>query len=160
VAVLDTPVLGSVPSVTAGRLVIFAGGDRAVFDRSTELLSILGAPIYLGPSGTGAWLKLVSNAASIATLVALGELLALTDRAGIEIEPSQSRRSFTRGDVRRIAPRTAGRDILDPGSPDDDFANRPAGERGPTSEWIFIASPLTSPAGYEAGLGDRARRVR
>jgi len=86
VPVLDAPVLGSVPSVETGKLVILAGGDRAVFDRHTELLSILGTPIYLGPSGSGAWLKLVNNAASTATLVALGELLALTDRAGLEID--------------------------------------------------------------------------
>jgi len=86
VAVLDAPVLGSVPSVESGKLVILAGGDRAVFDRHTELLSILGTPIYLGASGSGAWLKLVNNAASTATLVALGELLALTDRAGLGID--------------------------------------------------------------------------
>jgi 3-hydroxyisobutyrate dehydrogenase len=86
VAVLDAPVLGSVPSVESGKLVILAGGDRAVFDRHAELLSILGTPIYLGASGSGAWLKLVNNAASTATLVALGELLALTDRAGLEID--------------------------------------------------------------------------
>jgi 3-hydroxyisobutyrate dehydrogenase-like beta-hydroxyacid dehydrogenase len=86
VAVLDAPVLGSVPSVESGKLVILAGGDRAVFDRHTELLSILGTPIYLGPSGSGAWLKLANNAASTATLVALGELLALTDRAGLGID--------------------------------------------------------------------------
>jgi 3-hydroxyisobutyrate dehydrogenase len=86
VAVLDAPVLGSVPSVETGKLVILAGGDRAVFDRHAELLSILGTPIYLGASGSGAWLKLVNNAASTATLVALGELLALTDRAGLEID--------------------------------------------------------------------------
>jgi 3-hydroxyisobutyrate dehydrogenase-like beta-hydroxyacid dehydrogenase len=86
VAVLDAPVLGSVPSVESGRLVILAGGDHAVFDRHTELLSLLGTPMYLGSSGSGAWLKLVNNAASTATLVALGELLALTDRAGLGID--------------------------------------------------------------------------
>jgi 3-hydroxyisobutyrate dehydrogenase-like beta-hydroxyacid dehydrogenase len=86
VPVLDAPVLGSVPSVETGKLVILVGGNRAVFDRHTELLSILGTPVYLGPSGSGAWLKLVNNAASTATLVALGELLALTDRAGLGID--------------------------------------------------------------------------
>ena len=84
--VLDAPVLGSVPSVETGKLVIFAGGDRAVFDRHAELLAVLGTPMYVGPSGSGAWLKLVNNAASTATLVALGELLALTDRAGLGID--------------------------------------------------------------------------
>ena len=86
VAVLDAPVLGSVPSVESGSLVILVGGDHAVFERHTELLALLGRPIYVGPSGSGAMLKLVNNAASIATLVALGELLALTDRAGLGID--------------------------------------------------------------------------
>jgi 3-hydroxyisobutyrate dehydrogenase len=86
VPVLDAPVLGSVPSVETGKLVILAGGDREVFDRHTELLATLGTPVYLGASGSGALLKLVNNAASTATLVALGELLALTDRAGLGID--------------------------------------------------------------------------
>lgn len=86
VAVLDAPVLGSVPSVEAGRLVILAGGDREVFDRHADLLSLFGTPMYLGRSGSGAWLKIVGNAASIATLVAVGELLTLTDRAGLPID--------------------------------------------------------------------------
>jgi 3-hydroxyisobutyrate dehydrogenase len=86
VAVLDAPVLGSVPSVESGSLVILAGGDHAVFEHHTELLALFGRPIYAGSSGSGAMLKLVNNAASIATLVALGELLALTDRAGLGID--------------------------------------------------------------------------
>ena len=86
VVVLDAPVLGSVPSVESGSLVILAGGERAVFDRHTELLSLLGTPIYVGPSGSGAWLKLVNNAAGTAALVAVGELLALTDRAEIDLD--------------------------------------------------------------------------
>jgi 3-hydroxyisobutyrate dehydrogenase-like beta-hydroxyacid dehydrogenase len=86
VAVLDAPVLGSVPSVEAGRLVIFVGGDRDVFDRHASLLALLGTPMYLGRSGSGAMLKLVNNAAGTAALVAVGELLALTDRAEIDLD--------------------------------------------------------------------------
>ena len=84
VVLLDAPVLGSVPAVEAGRLSILVGGDRAAFDRHADLLAILGTPTYVGPSGTGATLKLVANAATIATLVAVGELLAMTDRAGVD----------------------------------------------------------------------------
>jgi 3-hydroxyisobutyrate dehydrogenase len=84
--VLDAPVLGSVPSVQAGRLVIFVGGDRDVFERHADLLGILGTPMYLGASGSGAMLKLVNNAAGIAALVAVGELLSLTDRAGLDLD--------------------------------------------------------------------------
>jgi 3-hydroxyisobutyrate dehydrogenase-like beta-hydroxyacid dehydrogenase len=70
--------------VEAGRLVIFVGGDRDVFDRHADLLGLLGTPMYLGASGSGAMLKLVNNAAGTAALVAVGELLALTDRAGLD----------------------------------------------------------------------------
>jgi len=86
VAVLDAPVLGSVPSVETGRLVIFVGGDREVFERYADLLGLLGTTMYLGASGSGAMLKLVNNAAGIAALVAVGELLALTDRAGLDLD--------------------------------------------------------------------------
>jgi 3-hydroxyisobutyrate dehydrogenase len=86
VAVLDAPVLGSVPSVENGSLVILAGGDHAVFERHTELLALFGRPIYVGPSGSGAMLKLVNNAAGTAALVAVGELLGLTDRAEIDLD--------------------------------------------------------------------------
>jgi 3-hydroxyisobutyrate dehydrogenase len=86
VAVLDAPVLGSVPSVESGSLVILAGGDPTVFERHTELLALFGRPIYVGPSGSGAMLKLVNNAAGTAALVAVGELLGLTDRAEIDLD--------------------------------------------------------------------------
>jgi 3-hydroxyisobutyrate dehydrogenase len=84
VAVLDAPVLGSVPSAESGRLTILAGGGREVFERHRDLLAVLGTPVHLGPTGVGASMKLVANAATIATLVAVGELLALTDRMGLD----------------------------------------------------------------------------
>ena len=84
VTLLDAPVLGSVPAVEAGRLSILVGGEREVFERHADLLAVLGTPVHVGPSGVGAMLKLLANAATISTLVTVGELLALTDRAGIE----------------------------------------------------------------------------
>lgn len=84
VAVLDAPVLGSVPAAEAGSLSILVGGDRDVATRAEPVLRAVGTPMHVGPSGAGALLKLVTNAASISTLVTLGELLALTDRAGLD----------------------------------------------------------------------------
>jgi 3-hydroxyisobutyrate dehydrogenase len=112
VPVLDAPVLGSVPSVESGTLVIFVGGEREVFDRHADLLSLLGTPMYLGGSGSGAMLKLVNNAAGTAALVAVGELLALTDRAGID--PDVALDSMAAGPlaslIERWRPRLSGED--------------------------------------------------
>ena len=112
VPMLDAPVLGSVPSVESGTLVIFVGGDRDVFDRHADLLSLLGTPRYLGGSGSGAMLKLVNNAAGTAALVAVGELLALTDRAAID--PDVALDSLSAGPlaslIERWRPRLTGED--------------------------------------------------
>jgi 3-hydroxyisobutyrate dehydrogenase/2-hydroxy-3-oxopropionate reductase len=86
VAVLDAPVLGSVPHAQAGTMTILVGGDAAVLTRNADLLGVLGTPIHVGPSGAGAALKLANNAAVMSALVGLGEVLALTDRAGIDPE--------------------------------------------------------------------------
>jgi 3-hydroxyisobutyrate dehydrogenase len=83
-AVVDAPVLGSVPAAESGRLAILVGGDRDAAERVEHLLAALGTPMYVGRSGSGALLKLITNAATISTLVGLGELLSLTDRAGLD----------------------------------------------------------------------------
>jgi 3-hydroxyisobutyrate dehydrogenase-like beta-hydroxyacid dehydrogenase len=83
-AVLDAPVLGSVPQATAGALQILVGGDPAVLARHAELLGALGTVRHVGGPGAGAAVKLVANAATISALAGLGELLAFTDRAGID----------------------------------------------------------------------------
>jgi 3-hydroxyisobutyrate dehydrogenase-like beta-hydroxyacid dehydrogenase len=77
-------VLGSVPSAESGGPTILVGGERAVFARHEELLAALGTTAYVGASGAAATLKLVVNASATATLAAVGELLSLTDRAGLD----------------------------------------------------------------------------
>jgi 3-hydroxyisobutyrate dehydrogenase-like beta-hydroxyacid dehydrogenase len=86
VAVLDAPVFGSGPHAEGGTLTILVGGDEARFARHEDLLGALGTAIHVGPSGAGATVKLAGNAAVSSTLVALGEVLALTDRSGIDAE--------------------------------------------------------------------------
>lgn len=86
VAVLDAPVLGSVPHAQAGTMTIVVGGDEQALGRHAELLGVLGTVLHVGPSGAGATLKLANNAAVMSALVGLGEVLALTDRAGIDPE--------------------------------------------------------------------------
>jgi 3-hydroxyisobutyrate dehydrogenase-like beta-hydroxyacid dehydrogenase len=86
VEVLDAPVLGSVPHAEAGTLTILVGGERKVFDRWAELLAMMGTVHHVGPTGAGATIKLANNASFMSALVCLGEVLALTDRAGLDPE--------------------------------------------------------------------------
>lgn len=84
VVVLDAPVLGSVPAAETGRLQILVGGDAAAYERHADLLRALGEPVHVGASGAGATLKLASNAAAISALAAVGEVVAMTDRSGLD----------------------------------------------------------------------------
>jgi 3-hydroxyisobutyrate dehydrogenase-like beta-hydroxyacid dehydrogenase len=86
VALLDAPVLGSVPHAKAGTLAILVGGDPDVLDRCAEILGALGTVRHVGRLGAGATVKLAANAANMSTMVCLGEVLALTDRDGLEPE--------------------------------------------------------------------------
>ena len=160
VAVLDAPVLGSVPSVESGTLVILVGGDRAVFDRHADLLALLGTPIYVGPSGSGAWLKLVNNAAGTAALVAVGELLALTDRAQIDLDVALD--SLAAGPlaslIERWRPRLTGEDHasyfrLALARKDLGLAFEEAGRRG-TELTVAEAAAARCDEAIEDGLGD------
>ena len=86
VAVLDAPVLGSVPHAEAGTLVILVGGDPDVLARCAGILAPMGTVVHVGPPGAGAMVKLANNAAGMSTMVCLAEVLALTDRAALDPE--------------------------------------------------------------------------
>jgi len=83
---LDAPVLGSVAEAEAGTLTIFVGGDGAVVDDWSPLLSAVGRPLHVGDVGAGSAAKLVANSALFAVVAALGEALALADALGIDRE--------------------------------------------------------------------------
>lgn len=84
VGLLDAPVLGSTGEAEAGELRIFVGGDRELAARFAPFLRVLGAPVDVGPSGSGAAAKLVANATLFGTLGVLGEALALADGLGLD----------------------------------------------------------------------------
>jgi 3-hydroxyisobutyrate dehydrogenase-like beta-hydroxyacid dehydrogenase len=84
VAMLDAPILGTVPQAEGGQLKIFVGGEEDVFDRWRSLLEALGTPRYLGPSGAGASMKLVVNSTIGGVMSAIGEALALADALGLD----------------------------------------------------------------------------
>ena len=82
-ALLDAPVLGSLPEAEAGTLKLFVGGEEDVFEGVRPLLETLGEPLRVGPLGSGAAAKLVANASLLGTLCLLGEVLALADALGL-----------------------------------------------------------------------------
>ena len=80
---LDAPVLGSLSEAESGSLAIFVGGDPEVFERQRELLEVLGKPIHVGPTGSGASAKLVANTTLVGVIGILGEALALAEALGL-----------------------------------------------------------------------------
>jgi 3-hydroxyisobutyrate dehydrogenase-like beta-hydroxyacid dehydrogenase len=82
---LDAPVAGSIKAATDGQLGIMVGGDRAAFERCEAVFSVIGkAAFYLGESGNGATMKLVSNAILATMVQALSEGVALGAKAGLD----------------------------------------------------------------------------
>jgi 3-hydroxyisobutyrate dehydrogenase-like beta-hydroxyacid dehydrogenase len=83
---LDTPVLGSVAEAETGALKIYAGGEEALVERWTPLLSSLGSVIHVGPVGAGSVAKLVANASLVGVIGVLGEALAVAQGLGLPRE--------------------------------------------------------------------------
>jgi 3-hydroxyisobutyrate dehydrogenase len=81
---LEAPVVGSVPAVESGKLLILVGGDEITLERIRPLLEVLGEVRYVGPLGSGASLKLVANSMLGITSAAAGELLNAALRAGLD----------------------------------------------------------------------------
>src|SRR5215469_2748820 len=60
-AALDAAVSGSTPQAEDGSLVMFVGGERAVYERCQPILDVLSNQVfYLGASGAGTTMKLVA----------------------------------------------------------------------------------------------------
>jgi 3-hydroxyisobutyrate dehydrogenase len=78
------PVVGSVPAVENGKLLILAGGDRADVDEARPVLEHLGEVRYVGEPVAAQHLKLVANSMLGITTAAAAELLAAGTAAGLD----------------------------------------------------------------------------
>jgi len=82
---LDVAISGSTPLVETGAITLLAGGERDVYERCLPLLTALTQRcFYMGPSGMGTTMKLVVNALLGVGMQALGEALALGEKAGLD----------------------------------------------------------------------------
>jgi 3-hydroxyisobutyrate dehydrogenase/2-hydroxy-3-oxopropionate reductase len=82
---VDAPVSGSVALVAQGGLTVMAGGDEAELAIARPVLHDLAKTIFhMGPSGSGATMKLAVNSLVHATNAALAEALVLAEKAGVD----------------------------------------------------------------------------
>lgn len=85
IPVLDAPVSGGPRGAKSGKLALWVGGDRAVFDRFRPVLDAIGDQVlYIGPIGAGSVAKLVHNCAGYAMQCAQAEVFTMGVRAGVE----------------------------------------------------------------------------
>src|SRR2546425_2476511 len=86
VAFLDCPISGTSGMVARGDGIIFAGGDRAVYERWRPLLeTILPRAVHVGTAGQAMVLKLVANLLVALNSAAAAEALAMVERAGLDV---------------------------------------------------------------------------
>ena len=83
--VLDAPVSGGPRGARSGRLAIWVGGDRAIYDRDKPVLDAIGdKPYYVGPIGAGSIAKLVHNCTGYIIQTAMAETFTMGIKAGVD----------------------------------------------------------------------------
>jgi len=83
---MDCPVSGGCHRAATGNISIFAGGQRATFERVLPILAVLGQRIlHTGPIGSASVLKVLTNYLCTVHLAALCEALTVAKVAGIDL---------------------------------------------------------------------------
>ena len=83
--VLDAPVSGGPDGARTGRLAIWVGGDREIYERVKPVLDSIGdEPYYVGPVGAGSIAKLVHNCAGYIVQTGLAEVFTMGVKAGVD----------------------------------------------------------------------------
>ena len=89
VRVLEAPVTGGVHKAASGEITVLVGGDQAVFAEHETLLGSFGSPVlYMGPLGSAATIKVITNMLAFVHLVAVGEALMLAKQGGLDLAAS------------------------------------------------------------------------
>ncbi len=85
-AAVDCPVSGGCHRADTGNISIFAGCDRATFDRILPLLTVMGRRVlHTGDLGSASILKVVTNYLATANLVSCAEALTVSKAAGMDL---------------------------------------------------------------------------
>ncbi len=83
---IDCPVSGGCHRAATGNISIFAGCERATFDRAMPVLQAMGRRLlHTGPLGSASILKVITNYLATANLVSLCEALVTAKAAGMDL---------------------------------------------------------------------------
>ncbi|WP_315760708.1 NAD(P)-dependent oxidoreductase [Sphingomonas sp. Y38-1Y] len=88
VSLLDAPVTGSRQQAEEGALRFLVGGDADVVGRARPVLTAMGSGgiEHLGPTGSGALVKLANNYLCGVQVASLAEAIVMLERNGLDIE--------------------------------------------------------------------------
>lgn len=82
---VDAPVTGSKVQAAAGELNFYIGGSAAALEKIRPVLTPMSRSIsHLGPTGSGALLKLINNYLCAVEVAAFGEAVALIERSELD----------------------------------------------------------------------------
>ena len=86
VNVLEAPVTGGVHLAARGEITVLVGGDKALFEQHRPALEAIGNRIFhMGPIGSAAVIKVITNMLAFIHLVADAEALMLAKRGGLDL---------------------------------------------------------------------------
>ncbi|WFP65429.1 NAD(P)-dependent oxidoreductase [Mesorhizobium sp. WSM4904] len=83
---LECPVTGGVHLAAAGKITALVGGDAALYERHRPAIEAMCAKSFLmGPVGSAAVIKVITNMLAFIHLVAAGEALMLAKQGGLDL---------------------------------------------------------------------------
>ncbi len=86
IRMLEAPVTGGVHLAARGEITVLAGGDEDLFNFHKPALEAIGNRLfYMGPLGSAAVIKVITNMLAFIHLVADGEALMLAKRGGLDL---------------------------------------------------------------------------
>ncbi|MEO9649441.1 MAG: NAD(P)-dependent oxidoreductase [Roseobacter sp.] len=81
---LDAPVSGGTKGAQDGTLAIMVGGPKQTFDAARDVLTAMGRPVHVGPSGAGQLSKLANQTIVAVTISAVAEAMLLVEQGGAD----------------------------------------------------------------------------
>ncbi|HSJ83125.1 MAG TPA: NAD(P)-dependent oxidoreductase [Acidimicrobiia bacterium] len=83
---VDAPVSGATAAAESASLLVMVGATPEVYEQVEPVLQAVGNPVRVGPTGSAAVLKLAVNSVLYGLNQAVGEAVALAEKAGVTPE--------------------------------------------------------------------------